>query len=46
LFHASLDEAAYRDLLDGTGFTVLRYRPEDLDCGGHTVWLARSSASG
>jgi SAM-dependent methyltransferase len=41
LFHASLDPEEYRSLLAGAGFTVLRYRPEDLDCGGHTVWLAR-----
>jgi hypothetical protein len=41
LFHASLDPEEYRNLLSEAGFTVLRYRPEDPDCGGHTVWLAR-----
>lgn len=44
LFHASLDEAEYRELLDASGFAVVRYRPEDPDCGGHTVWLARSKS--
>lgn len=42
LFHASLDPWEYRALLQGAGFRVLRHRTEDPDCGGHTVWLARS----
>ena len=41
LYHASLDEAEYRDLLSAAGFTVIRHVPEDPDCGGHTVWLAQ-----
>jgi hypothetical protein len=40
LFHASLDPDEYRALLASSGFTVLRHRAEDPDCGGHTVWLA------
>jgi SAM-dependent methyltransferase len=44
LFHASLDESEYRRLLGKTGFDVLRYRTEDPDCGGHTVWLAERIA--
>ena len=41
LYHASLDPAEYRDLLAANGFTVVGHRPEDPDCGGRTVWLAR-----
>lgn len=42
LFHASLDPQDYEALLHADGFEVLQYRAEDPDCGGHTVWLARS----
>ncbi len=42
LFHASLDRQEYDSLLRGAGFEVLRHRPEDPDCGLHTVWLAQS----
>lgn len=41
IFHASLDPAEYRELLEKHGFKVLRYVPEDPDCGQHTVWLAQ-----
>ena len=41
LYHASLDEAEYRTLLDRNGFDVVSYRPEDETCGKHTIWLAR-----
>jgi SAM-dependent methyltransferase len=41
LYHASLDEAEYRDLLDQFGFQVVSYLAEDPACGGHTIWLAR-----
>lgn len=40
LFHASLDPAEYRDLLEANGFRLMAHRVEDPDCGGHTVWLA------
>ena len=43
LYHASLGPDEYRALLARQGFDVLSYRPEDPDCGGHTVWLARLS---
>lgn len=42
LFHASLDPAEYRALLDAHGFDVLDYVPEDAGAGGRTVWLARA----
>jgi hypothetical protein len=41
LYHASLDTAAYRMLLDDNGFDVVTHIVEDPACGEHTVWLAR-----
>lgn len=41
LYHASLDRAEYRSLLDENGFVVVEHVVEDPDCGGHTVWLAQ-----
>ena len=41
LHHASLCPTEYRDLLVKEGFEVLQFTPEDPDCGGHSVWLAR-----
>jgi SAM-dependent methyltransferase len=41
LYHASLDEAEYRSLLDANGFAVVSYVAEDPQCGRHTIWLAR-----
>ncbi|GGC90999.1 methyltransferase [Chelatococcus reniformis] len=41
LFHASLDGAEYRTLLDAHGFAVVAHAVEDPECGGHTIWLAR-----
>lgn len=41
LFHESLAPAEYRALLADSGFDVVDFTPDDPDCGGHTVWLAR-----
>jgi SAM-dependent methyltransferase len=41
LFHASLDAAEYRSLLDRNGYRVVSHVVEDPACGGHTVWLAQ-----
>ncbi|MEJ8560319.1 class I SAM-dependent methyltransferase [Yoonia sp. GPGPB17] len=41
IYHASLDPAEYHALLTDNGFKVLRYTPEDPECGQHTVWLAQ-----
>lgn len=41
LYHASLDPEEYRELLGTNGFEPVSYVPDDPDCGGHTVWLAR-----
>lgn len=43
LYHASLDPDEYRRLLAENGFAVVGFRPDDPDCGGHTVWLARQT---
>jgi trans-aconitate methyltransferase len=42
VYHASLDPAEYRALLDGNGFDTLWFRPEDAALHGHSVWLARA----
>lgn len=41
LYHASLDTAEYRALLEGHGFSVLQHVENDAACGGATVWIAR-----
>lgn len=41
LYHSSLDPADYEVLANAHGFDVVSYVPEDQDCGGLTVWLAR-----
>ncbi|MGH8822025.1 MAG: class I SAM-dependent methyltransferase [Rhodoferax sp.] len=41
LYHASLDAAEYRELLDSEGFAVVATLSEDQTCGGRTVWLAQ-----
>ena len=41
LYHASLNPAEYRSLLDQNGFRVVSHIVEDPDCGGHTIWLAQ-----
>jgi SAM-dependent methyltransferase len=40
LYHASLDPSEYEHLLLTSGFSVLRYVPNDPDCWEHTIWLA------
>jgi trans-aconitate methyltransferase len=41
LYHASLDAAEYRELLERNGFAVISHVEKDATCGDHTVWLAR-----
>ncbi len=41
VYHASLDPEEYRKLLIENGFAPLAYVPEDPECNGHTIWLAR-----
>jgi 2-polyprenyl-3-methyl-5-hydroxy-6-metoxy-1,4-benzoquinol methylase len=40
LYHGSLETSEYEHLLATSGFSVLRYVPNDPECWGHTVWLA------
>ena len=41
LYHASLDGAEYRQLLEEQGFAVVDHRADDQSCFGRTVWLAQ-----
>jgi SAM-dependent methyltransferase len=41
LYHASLNPAEYRALLDASGFAVVAHAVEDPSCGWHTIWLAQ-----
>lgn len=41
LYHASLSQQEYRQLLKDHGFEVVKMVAEDPDCAGHTVWLAQ-----
>jgi SAM-dependent methyltransferase len=41
LYHASLDAAEYRQVLDENGFDVVSHVVEDPACGYRTVWLAQ-----
>lgn len=43
VYHASLDPEEYKQLLAQSGFDLLQFAPEDPDCNGHTIWLARYS---
>ena len=40
LYHASLDDAEYRALLDTHGFDVVAREIDDPVCNLHTVWIA------
>ncbi|MEM6325428.1 MAG: class I SAM-dependent methyltransferase, partial [Pseudomonadota bacterium] len=42
VYHASLSPAEYRSLLEEHNFDELAFVPEDPDCGGHTIWMARA----
>jgi trans-aconitate methyltransferase len=41
LYHASLSQDEYGQLLKNYGFEVVKMVAEDQDCAGHTVWLAK-----
>jgi SAM-dependent methyltransferase len=43
LYHASLDPAEYRCLLEENGYEVVTHVVEDPACDRHTIWLARLS---
>jgi len=44
VYHASLDPDEYRELFKTNGFKVLSFRPDDPECNGHSIWLARFTA--
>ena len=46
LYHASLHSIEYERLLTTSGFVVKAHTVEDVQCGGHTVWLATYQAIG
>ncbi|MGB0498330.1 MAG: class I SAM-dependent methyltransferase [Rubricella sp.] len=41
IYHASLSPREYRRILDDAGCETLAFVPEDPDCRGHTICLAR-----
>ena len=41
LYHASLAAEEYKQLLNDHGFQVIKMVAEDVECAGHTVWLAQ-----
>jgi predicted TPR repeat methyltransferase len=43
LYQASLDADEYMALLNAHGFEIVAHVVEDATCGGHTVWLSRST---
>ncbi|NNU80005.1 class I SAM-dependent methyltransferase [Halovulum dunhuangense] len=43
--HSSLSPEEYRAQLAANGLRVLAFRPEDPDCGGHSVWLAEAEST-
>lgn len=45
VYHASLDPEEYRGLLAENGFEEIAFVPEDPDCQGHSIWLARYRAT-
>lgn len=40
LYHASLDDAEYAELLSDNQFEIAKHVIEDPSCNSHTVWLA------
>ncbi|WP_421704339.1 class I SAM-dependent methyltransferase [Aliiroseovarius sp.] len=41
VYHASLAPEEYRKLLVDNGFAPISFTPEDPECHGHSIWLAR-----
>ncbi|WP_316831314.1 class I SAM-dependent methyltransferase [Pedobacter aquatilis] len=41
LFHASLDTAEYKSILEKNNFSLLEHKIDDPECGYATVWLAQ-----
>ncbi len=45
IYHASLNPAEYRALLDAANFEEISFVPEDPDCQMHSVWMCRKRPS-
>ncbi|MGP6088033.1 class I SAM-dependent methyltransferase [Antarctobacter jejuensis] len=45
VYHASLSEAEYRAILAAAGVSVEAFAPNDPDCRGHSLLLARRNAA-
>jgi SAM-dependent methyltransferase len=45
LYHGSLDPEEYQALLDGNGFSTVANIFNDVTCGDHAVWLAKSHSA-
>ena len=43
IYHASLSPAEYEQRLAQGGMSILSFVPEDTDCNGHTILLARKA---
>ena len=43
-YHASLDQAGYKTVLDAAGFDIVDFVPEDASAGEASVLLARKRA--
>ncbi|WP_228129575.1 class I SAM-dependent methyltransferase [Acinetobacter dispersus] len=41
LYHASLSAQEYQTLLQDNGFKLIKMIAEDVECTGHTIWLAQ-----
>lgn len=41
LYHASLSTEEYQTLLQHNGFKLIKMIAEDVECTGHTIWLAQ-----
>ncbi|MEB6480112.1 class I SAM-dependent methyltransferase [Acinetobacter vivianii] len=41
LYHASLSTEEYHTLLQDHGFKLIKMIAEDVECTGHTIWLAQ-----
>lgn len=41
LYHASLSAEEYQTLLQHNGFKLIKMIAEDVECTGHTIWLAQ-----
>ena len=41
VYHSSLDPDEYKALFAENGFEMIVFVPEDPECNGHSIWMAR-----